>query len=164
MRGISGRMVVKFPGDPSAEIVVVFFTHTSCLCLETPLTGVSFFNRRAHRSGQDQAPSVAGVSSSIRVEAFSLFGDNNVTVVPNISGSVNKTAVARSEGVDTPPHKKQTHVRETPKNQPVMGKKKMTKQRKPIFTSSNFRKRAAEMCLVCALALSGPTTVQSYVL
>jgi hypothetical protein len=40
----------------------------------------------------------------------------------------------------------------------------MTNQRNPITTSSTLRKRAAEMCLVCALALSGQTTVQSYVL
>jgi hypothetical protein len=150
--------------DPAAKIVVVFFVHALRFCLETSLGGVSFLNRRAHRSGQDQAPSVAGVSSSIQVEAFSLFGDNNIAVAPSISGSVSKTAVARSEGVDTPPHKKQTHTRETPKTQPVKGKKTMTNQRKPISTSSTFRKRAAEMCLVCALALSGPTTVQSYVL
>lgn len=150
--------------DTATRIVVVFFAYALRFCLETSLSRVSLFNRRAHRSGQDQAPSVVGVSSSIQVEAISLFGDNIITVAPSISGSVSKTVVARSEGVDTPPHKKQTHTRKTPKTQPVKGKKTMTKQRKPIFTSSTIRKSAAEMCLVCALALSGPTTVQSYVL
>lgn len=104
---------------------------------------------RTHRSGQSQAPSVAGISNNAQVNAFSLTGDVNVNASPAVNGNQSNATADTRLGFKSPA---KTNTHGTSRKQQSKENQQMTKSRTPNSKKHQpLRKCAIVGCLVGAL-------------